>query len=204
VVERIEPEALFEWFASFRREIGVHVVPLGPEAGRDVTRAVKAARYRIWQTPSGLMLDDGWGAVGAIEVVYGAPGVRVIYAKGEYQQTILPNIRGQAVVTLDWTSTTGPDGKHMIAPAVGAFVKLDSRLFSVASALASSVAAAKAEKEASRLVRVFEKTTRALNDNPAAVLETLRQRPDTPQRELEEFARVVLSAPAATARSTAR
>ena len=41
VVERIEPEALFEWFASFRREIGVHVVPLGPEAGRDVTRAVK-------------------------------------------------------------------------------------------------------------------------------------------------------------------
>ena len=38
------------------------------------------------------------GAVGAVEVVYGAPGVRVIYAKGEYQQAILPNIRGQAVV----------------------------------------------------------------------------------------------------------
>jgi len=175
-----------------------------PVFATHVTRAVKAARYRIWQTPSGLMLDDGWGAVGAIEVVYGAPGVRVIYAKGEYQQTILPNIRGQAVVTIDWTSTAGPDGKNMIAPAVGAFVKLDSRVLSVASALAGSVAAAKAEKEASRLVRVFEKTTRALNDNPAAVLETLRQRPETPRRELEEFARVLLSAPAATARSTAR
>lgn len=186
-----------------RREVFEYLID-HPVFATHVTRAVRSARYRIWQTPSGLMLDDGWGAVGAIEVVYGAPGVRVIYAKGEYQQTILPNIRGQAVVTLDWTSTTGPDGKHMIAPAVGAFVKLDSRLFSVASALASSVAAAKAEKEASRLVRVFEKTTRALNDNPAAVLETLRQRPDTPQRELEEFARVVLSAPAATARSTAR
>jgi hypothetical protein len=175
-----------------------------PVFATHVTRAVKAARYRIWQTPSGLMLDDGWGAVGAIEVVYGAPGVRVIYAKGEYQQTILPNIRGQAVVTIDWTSTAGPDGKNMIAPAVGAFVKLDSRVLSVASALAGSVAAAKAEKEASRLVRVFEKTTRALNDNPAAVVETLRQRPETPRRELEEFARVLLSAPAATARSTAR
>ena len=43
VVERIEPEALFEWFVEFRREMGVHVVPLGPDAGREVTRAVKGA-----------------------------------------------------------------------------------------------------------------------------------------------------------------
>jgi KDO2-lipid IV(A) lauroyltransferase len=41
VVERIEPDALFDWFTEFRREMGVHVVPLGPEAGREVTRAVK-------------------------------------------------------------------------------------------------------------------------------------------------------------------
>lgn len=175
-----------------------------PVFATHVTRALRAARYRIWETPSGLMLDDGWGAVGAIEVVHRAPGVRVIYAKGEYQQSILPNIRGQAVVTIDWTSTPGPEGKNMIAPTVGAFVKLDSRVMSVASALAGSVAAAKAEKEARRLVRVFEKTTRALNDNPGAVLETLRQRPDTPPRELQEFGRLLLSAPAATAHSAAR
>jgi len=175
-----------------------------PVFAAHVTRALRAARYRIWQTPSGLMLDDGWGAVGAIEVVYGAPGVRVIYAKGEYQQTILPNIRGQAVVTIDWTSMPGPEGKNMIAPTVGAFVKLDSRALSLANSLAGSVAAAKAEKEASRLVRVFEKTTRALDDNPGAALETLRQRSDMPQRELEEFGRLLLSAPAATAHSQAR
>jgi KDO2-lipid IV(A) lauroyltransferase len=41
VVERIEPDALFEWFTDFRREMGVHVVPLGPDAGRAVTRALK-------------------------------------------------------------------------------------------------------------------------------------------------------------------
>jgi phosphatidylinositol dimannoside acyltransferase len=41
VVERIEPDALFEWFAEFRRELGMHVVPLGPDAGRAVTRAIK-------------------------------------------------------------------------------------------------------------------------------------------------------------------
>src|SRR5439155_1055642 len=81
-----------------------------PEFATHVTQALRVARYRIWRTPTGLMLDDGWGTVGALEVVYGAPGVRVMYAKGEFQQTVLPNIRGQAVVTIDWTVTPAPDG----------------------------------------------------------------------------------------------
>jgi hypothetical protein len=175
-----------------------------PEFATHVTRALKVARYRIWRTSNGLMLDDGWGAIGSLEVVYGAPGLRVLYAKGEYHQTILPNILGQAVVTIDWKVTPVSNGKDLIAPTVGAYVKLDSRVLATASALAGSVAAAKAEKEAHRLVRVFQKTTRALNDNPAAVIETLRQRPETPRAELEAFARLVLSAPAATAASAPR
>ena len=36
VVERIEPPALFEWFVGFRQRIGMNVVPLGPDAGREV------------------------------------------------------------------------------------------------------------------------------------------------------------------------
>ena len=175
-----------------------------PEFATHVTRALKVARYRIWRTSKGLMLDDGWGAIGSLEVVYGAPGLRVMYAKGEYQQSVLPNIRGQAVVTIDWKVTPASGGKDLIAPTVGAYVKLDSRVLATASALAGSVAAAKAEKEAQRLVRVFQKTTRALDDNPGAVLDMLRQRPETPRAELEEFARLVLSAPAATAASVPR
>jgi len=180
-----------------RRDVFEYLVE-HPEFATHVTQALKVARYRIWRTPGGLMLDDGWGAVGALEIVYGAPGLRVMYAKGEYHQAILPNIRGQAVVTIDWTVTPAPDGKNLIAPSVGAFVKLDSRVLSAASALAGSIAAAKAEKEASRLVRVFAKTTRAINDNPGAVLEALRHRAGTPPRELEEFGRL-LSVPAASA-----
>ncbi|HEY3141322.1 MAG TPA: phosphatidylinositol mannoside acyltransferase [Acidimicrobiales bacterium] len=42
VVEQLEPPALFEWFQEFRRTIGMHVVPLGPEAGGAVSRAIKA------------------------------------------------------------------------------------------------------------------------------------------------------------------
>ena len=177
-----------------RRDVFEYLIE-HPEFATHVTRALKVARYRIWRTPEGLMLDDGWGAVGALEVVYGAPGLRVMYAKGEYQQRILPNIRGQAVVTVDWTCTPAAGGMSLISPTIGAYVKLESSTLSLVTALASSVAAAKAEKEANRLVRVFEKTTRALNENPAAVLDALRQRPETPRHELEEFGRLVLSAP---------
>jgi len=42
VVERLEPPALFEWFTEFRREMGLHIVPLGPEAGKAVSLALKS------------------------------------------------------------------------------------------------------------------------------------------------------------------
>jgi phosphatidylinositol dimannoside acyltransferase len=42
VVERLEPPSVFDWFVEFRRSLGMNVVPLGPDAGRDVIRAVKA------------------------------------------------------------------------------------------------------------------------------------------------------------------
>lgn len=42
VVERLEPPALFEWFAGLRRSFGFEVVPLGPEAGTATARALKA------------------------------------------------------------------------------------------------------------------------------------------------------------------
>lgn len=44
VVEPVEPVQLFEWFATVREAIGMEVVPLGPEAGPAVLRALKANR----------------------------------------------------------------------------------------------------------------------------------------------------------------
>ena len=44
VVEPLEPPELFEWFADFRRSIGMEIVPLGPSAGTAVIRALKAGR----------------------------------------------------------------------------------------------------------------------------------------------------------------
>lgn len=33
VVERLEPPELFDWFAAFRESLGMHVIPVGPDAG---------------------------------------------------------------------------------------------------------------------------------------------------------------------------
>jgi len=41
VVERIDPPALFDWFVAFRESIGMHIVPLGPEAGRRMVAAIR-------------------------------------------------------------------------------------------------------------------------------------------------------------------
>ncbi len=41
VVERLEPPELFEWFVDFRTSLGFNVVPLGPDAGREVLAALK-------------------------------------------------------------------------------------------------------------------------------------------------------------------
>lgn len=41
VVERLEPPELFEWFVDFRTKLGMHIVPLGPHAGREVLAALK-------------------------------------------------------------------------------------------------------------------------------------------------------------------
>jgi KDO2-lipid IV(A) lauroyltransferase len=40
VVEEIEPPELFEWFTALRAELGMTVVPLGPDAGKAILRAV--------------------------------------------------------------------------------------------------------------------------------------------------------------------
>ncbi len=41
VVEPLEPPELFEWFVEFRRRLGLDVIPLGPDAGRKVLRALR-------------------------------------------------------------------------------------------------------------------------------------------------------------------
>jgi phosphatidylinositol dimannoside acyltransferase len=42
VVEELEPPELYEWFLEFRRDLGMHVIPLGAAAGTESAAAVRA------------------------------------------------------------------------------------------------------------------------------------------------------------------
>ena len=179
-----------------RRDIFEYLID-HPEFATHVTRTLKTARYRVWRVPNGFGLDDGWGTVGTFEIVYAAPGIRVLHAQGEYQNRVMPNIRGQAIISLTYAATPSSDGTATIAAAVDSYVKLEGKVMAAAGLLARSVAHAKAEKEGSRLVRTFARTTHAIADDPAAVWQALRERPDVPRRELEEFRRLLNLPPAA-------
>jgi len=158
-----------------------------PEFATHVTRTLKVARYRIWPDPEGLYLDDGWGTTGHFTVVYAQPGTRVMYASGQYKARMLPSIRGEAVILLEYTFQPADAGRDVVSSTVTGFVKLDNRVLAMASRLASSLAQTKADTEARKLMRVFARVSQALEDDAAGVYEQLRQRPETPRRELEEF-----------------
>jgi KDO2-lipid IV(A) lauroyltransferase len=42
VVEPLEPADMFDWFAEFRRSLGMTIVPLGPDAGTAILKALRA------------------------------------------------------------------------------------------------------------------------------------------------------------------
>lgn len=162
-----------------------------PEFTSHVTRALRAARYRIWSTPAGLQLDDGWGMTGRFRVVYAGNGTRIYHARGQYRRALLPAIRGEAVTMIEYTLAPGPDGRALLRPAVSGFVRLDSRLAAFFLNLASRAAQRKADLEARRLMKVMGKVSRALEERPAAVWAELRRRPDVPRPQLEEFGRLL-------------
>lgn len=185
VTTRVDTEAFLT-----RREVFEYLLD-HPEFATHVTRALRVARYRIWQTSDGLFLDDGWGVTGHFSVVYAGAGTRIMYARGGYRQTAIPTVNGEAVAMIQYRITPAGDDRDLVNATVSGYVKLDSALLSFATKLAGSIAQGKADLEARRLMTVFARVSRAIDDNPSDVYERLRQRPDVPTREREEFGRLL-------------
>ena len=74
--------------------------------------------HRIWTSVDGLNLDDGWGVKGVITPFYGDKGLRVVYARGRYEQSVLPDIRGQAIIFVRY----GESGATAGRPALVTFI----------------------------------------------------------------------------------
>jgi phosphatidylinositol dimannoside acyltransferase len=91
VVERVEPPALFDWFVEFRERIGMEIVPLGPDAGRSIVRAIKQAHVIA------LLCDRDIGGGGSEVMFFG-------------ERTTLPS--GPAVLALRTGAPLIPTGVY--------------------------------------------------------------------------------------------
>jgi hypothetical protein len=162
-----------------------------PEFATHLARTLRLSRFKIQSTADGFVLDDGRGLTGQARVIYAANGTRLFHANGEYNKALLPTIQGQALTMIKYDTTPGPKGRVLIKPAVSGFVRLDNRAIAFSFRVLSAAAQRKADLEAHRLMKIFARASRALDESPDAVLEQLRQQPGVPVRELEEFARLL-------------
>jgi len=161
-----------------------------PEFATHVTRALKAARYKIWNESGTLWLDDGWGVKGVFQVVLAEPGLRLIHAQGAYQSA-LPDIRGRAVVALAYAFQPGPPGRAQVKTTVTSFVDIESAVVRAIGKVGAPIVQKKADREARQLLKVFARVSRAIEDNPGDVYARVRERPDVPKKELEEFRKLL-------------
>jgi hypothetical protein len=158
-----------------------------PDFATQVTRALKLARYRIWTSADGLNLDDGWGVKGVITPFYGDNGLRVVYARGRYEQRVLPDIRGQAIIFVRYGENGGA-GKPALVTSMEVFAWLDSGMI---ASLAGSVAKAKATEEARHALRVFSRLSNHLELRADEVLAELARHPEVSRTELAELRRLL-------------
>jgi len=159
-----------------------------PEFATQVTRALRLARYRIWRTADGLHLDDGWGVTGLITPFYGEGGLRVVYARGRYEQSVLPDISGQAVILLRYADGPGPGGRPVLATSMEVFAQLDSAMVAT---LAGSIAKSKAASEGLHVLKVFSRLSTHLERRADEILADLAKHPDVSRPDLDGFRRLL-------------
>ena len=159
-----------------------------PDFATQVTRALKLARYRIWTSSDGLNLDDGWGVKGVITPFYGDKGLRVVYARGRYEQSVLPDIRGQAIIFVRYDESGATAGRPALVTSMEVFAWLDSGMM---ASLAGPLAKSKATSEGLHALKVFSRLSRHLEQRGDEVLAELARRPEVSRPELEEFRRLL-------------
>ena len=70
-------------------------------------------------------------------------------------------------------------------------MQIDSAVIRTVGQMGGPLVQKKADREARQLLKVFSKVSRAIEDNPADVTAKVRERPDVPKAELEEFRKLL-------------
>jgi hypothetical protein len=124
---------------------------------------------------------------GQFKVVHAEPGRRVLWARGRFEQSFLPSIRGQGVGTLEYSFRPAAGGQTVVTTAATGYLQVDNRALNALGRVAAPFVQAKADREAGLLLRTFARVMRAIEESPASVYQRVSARPDVPRRELEQF-----------------
>jgi hypothetical protein len=81
--------------------------------------------------------------------------------------------------------------RPQVITTVTSFVQIDSTVVRAIGRMGGPLVQKKADREARQLLKVFARVSRAIEDNPADVYARIRERPDVPRTELEEFRKLL-------------
>jgi hypothetical protein len=165
-----------------------------PDFATQVSRALGLGRYRVWRERDGLWFDDGWGARAQLFLVHAAHGVRLYYARGGYEQRYLPEVRGDAVALFEYSLRPLADGRTEVTNWSTGYVQADAAFIRIIRYIAPSFIQARADKEASRVLKVFARASNAIETDPAQVYQKVKDFRDVSQPDLEQF-RILLRLP---------
>jgi hypothetical protein len=148
---------------------------------------IRVLRGRNRSSDEGLILEQ-------TQVVHAASGLRVLYARGEVKQKLMPAIPGEIVLTVRYDALPTEDGRDLLVANVSSQVKIGGSIGEMLSKLAGPAVVEKAEKESRRLVRTLARVVQAVDERPAKLYAGLLERPGVSRDELEQF-RALLKLP---------
>ena len=92
-----------------------------------LARTLGLAGYRITPAgPSAFQGDDGQGSEGLITLLYQDTTRRVYHMQGRHHGLVIPLIRGEAVILLDYHVTMGADGREQVETRITIYSRIDN------------------------------------------------------------------------------
>jgi hypothetical protein len=99
-----------------------------PDLAAFIVDRRRIAPYRIAMLgPRRSLADDGEGTVGIINLISKTDHRRVYYGEGEHRSRFLPAILASAVIVMDLSEETRPDGRLRTISTFEVFVRMNSR-----------------------------------------------------------------------------
>src|SRR5262249_45703769 len=110
--------------------------------------------------------------------------------QGAYQSA-LPDIKGRAVVALAYRFEPATAGRGPGATTLTSFVQIATAVVRTVRKVGGPPLQKKADRGGRQVLKGVAKVSRAIEDNAADVIAKVRDRPDVPKAELEEFRKLL-------------